>query len=159
MDQQHHLPESTEPVTDEEVHALVHRFGERQTMAQGQPTVADVAEALQVAPVTVAKMLQELRESKDQDEIRQRLDNLEMENTELRERAGISSALHSPFTNANIRVPFLIAMITAIIIVQLVSMAFESLMHEWYQQFAAIAVLFWPLYFVSRWLIIRIRRR
>ena len=80
---------TTEPdtvVTDDEVRALVQRFGERQAMAQSQPTVRDVAEAMQVEPATVQKMLEELRRGKDQDEIKARLDKLERENAELRSR-------------------------------------------------------------------------
>jgi len=86
MEQRFSTPEPDTIVTDEEVRALVQRFGERQAMAQGQPTVRDVAEAMQVEPATVQKMLEELRRSKDQDEIKARLDRLERENAELRAR-------------------------------------------------------------------------
>ncbi|MBS1709941.1 MAG: hypothetical protein JSS65_14605 [Armatimonadetes bacterium] len=76
-----------ETVTDEEVRALVERFGERQAMGKTQTTVLDVAEAMQVEPSTVRQMLDEMRRSKDQDEIKSRLDRLERENAELRARA------------------------------------------------------------------------
>lgn len=150
MDQQHLLPQPTEYVTDMEVRELIERFGEEQTLAQSQPTVNDVAEALQVTPGTVAKMLQELRASKDQDEINSGLDDLEKENAELLKREMISSGFHSPFRDASVRVPFLMAMIASIVVVQVASMAFGRMGHEWYQQFAAIVLLFLPLFFVGK---------
>lgn len=86
MEQRHAL-DPLEPVSPEEVRALIERFGERQAARSNQPTVADVAETLQVEPATVAAMLQELRESKNQAEIKERLDRLERENAELRARS------------------------------------------------------------------------
>lgn len=84
--EQRHLPEPTEPVSDEEVRSLIERFGEKQAAPPGQPTVKDVAETLHIEPETVAKMLAEIRGAKDQDEIKERLDRLEQENAELRSR-------------------------------------------------------------------------
>lgn len=150
MDQKHLLPEATEPVTDLEVRALVERFGERQAMAQGQATVQDVAEALQVAPITVAEMLQELRRSKDQDEIKQRLDSLERENAELRERTAVVSSLHTPFPDAGVRVPFLVAAIVSIVIVFVATKVFAVGAHSWAQQFVAVAVLALALFVIGR---------
>ena len=86
MDQELRL-EPTAPVTQEEVRALIQRFGERETTASDQATVGDVAEALQLEPTTVGSMLVELRSSKSQRDIRARLDRLEEENAELRQRA------------------------------------------------------------------------
>lgn len=97
MEQRFSTPEPDTIVTDEEVRALVQRFGERQAMAQGQPTVNDVAEAMQVEPATVQKMLEELRRSKDQDEIKARLDRLERENAELRARASFEPVYDEDF--------------------------------------------------------------
>lgn len=156
MEQQHLLPEETEPVTASEVRALVERFGERQAMAQGQPTVQDVAEALQVSPATVSKMLLELRQSKDQDEIKRRLDSLEKENAELRERTVIASQLHTPFPNASVRVPFLAAMMVSIIAT---AALFGPSAHVWPKQFAAIVLLFVPLFLLGRWLRLGTRNR
>lgn len=86
MEQRHAL-DPLEPVSPDEVRALIERFGERQAARSNQPTVADVAETLQVEPATVAAMLLELRESKNQAEIKERLDRLERENAELRARS------------------------------------------------------------------------
>lgn len=85
--EQRHALDPLEPVSPEEVRALIERFGERQANRSNQPTVADVAESLQVEPATVAAMLQELRESRSQAEIKERLDRLERENAELRARS------------------------------------------------------------------------
>lgn len=93
--EQRHTFDATEPVSPEELRALIERFGERQTARSSQPTVQDVAETLQVEPSTVAAMLQELRESKTQAEIKERLDRLERENAELRARTE-SSGLFAP---------------------------------------------------------------
>ncbi len=150
MDQQHLLPEASEPVSDLEVRALIERFGERQAMAQGQPNIQDVAEALQVAPSTVAEMLQELRQSKNQDEIKQRLDTLERENAELRERTEIVSSLHTPFPDAGLRVPFLVATIVSIVVVIVATKVFAVGEHSWAQQFVAVAVLSLALFVIGR---------
>lgn len=147
MDQEHVLPEPNEPVTPLEVRALIERFGERQAMAQVQPTVKDVAEALQVDSLTVGEMLYELRASGNQDEIRKRLDKLEAENVVLRERAQNATPFHSPFWDPNLRRPFMFAMIVSIIATTL---AFGTGSHEWAKQFAATVLLFFPLFFVGR---------
>ena len=84
--EQHHTLDLSEPVSPEELRALIERFGERQLAPSSQPTVRDVAETLQVEPTTVAAMLREYRESKSQAEIKERLDRLERENAELRAR-------------------------------------------------------------------------
>jgi hypothetical protein len=159
MDQQHLLPEPLEPVTALEVRALVERFGERQSMALGQPTVKDVAEALQVDPATVGQMLYELRESKNQGEIKTRLDNLERENAELRARAVHASAFHTPFADPSIRKPFMAAMVVAIVIVAMGTKAvFGEGRHVWGQQFIAIALLAGLFFVVGRGLFLRNRR-
>ena len=159
MDQTHLLPEPNEPVTEVEVRALIERFGERQTMAHGQPTVQDVAEALQVDPVTVGKMLYELRESKGQDEIKKRLDKLEKENAELRQRSGNMTALHTPFADDNVRRPFLFAFIAAIAIVAITrKAAFGAGQNVWEKEFIAILLVALALFLVGRRVIRRIRR-
>lgn len=154
MGQEKLLPGLHEPVNEREVRALIERFGERQPMAQGQTTVQDVAEALQVDPATVGKMLNEVRESESQREIKQRLDRLERENAELRDRAANSSVFHSPFADARVRGPFLTAMFISIVVVGVATRSASN--HGgglWFKQFVAIlavaACLFmvgWRLY-------------
>ena len=79
--------ESNEHLTDEEVEAIVKRYGESQPGGDMQPTVKDVAEALHVEPGVVSKLLADVRSAKTQEDLKVRLDALEAENTELRERA------------------------------------------------------------------------
>jgi len=76
-----------EHLTDEEVEAIIKRYGEAQAGASTQPTVKDVAEALHVDPSVVAKLLEDVRGAKTQEDLQARLDALEEENAELRERA------------------------------------------------------------------------
>ncbi len=129
MDQELRLPEPTEPVTEAEVRALLERFGERQTVAPEQSTIRDVAEALQVEPTTVGTMLVELRRSKDQHEIRARLDMLEEQNAELRQRAeGQSGQLGSalkPTGDHTVRTAILAALCLLIVITLVGGMAGE----------------------------------
>jgi hypothetical protein len=75
-----------ERLSEEEVQAIVRRYGERQG-GDTRATVADVAEALQVEPSVVAKLLHEVRAADSERELRERLDRLEQENETLRRRA------------------------------------------------------------------------
>lgn len=153
MDHERLLPDHTEPVSDLEVRALVERFGERQTMASGQPTINDVAEGLQVDPATVSNMLVELRESKNQEDLKQRLDRLESENAELRDRTSESTVLHSPFTNANVRQPFMAAMVVSLVaVVAMTKGTFGQGGHFGLVPSLAALVLFAILFFVGRFL-------
>ena len=79
-----------ERLTDEEVQAIVKRYGERETASGSGPTVADVAETLQVDPSTVAQMLRDIRQSQSERQLQERLNHLEMENDDLRKRASES---------------------------------------------------------------------
>jgi hypothetical protein len=116
MQNEYQAPESTEPMSALEVRALVERFGERQAMAGGQPTVRDVAEALQVDPGTVAQMLQELRQSKNDDDIRVRLDQMERENAELRQRALNPVTAYEPASTGQPMRPQLLAVFMALFV-------------------------------------------
>ena len=89
MERQSHLPGPTERVKQDEVRALIERFGEETTREDHtDPTVADVAETLQLEPETVGAMLQQLRQAKNEADLKERLDRLERENDMLRRRAG-----------------------------------------------------------------------
>lgn len=149
---QHHLSiETNEPVSDWEVRALIERFGERQSVAAGQPTVKDVAEALQLEPETVGKMLSEIRQAKGEIEIKQRLDKLEQENEELRNRGPFASNLHTPFGEGRVRRPFLTGMVAAIAVVALMTkFAVFRGPNPWMQQFVVMAVLASLIFFVGR---------
>ena len=116
MQNEYRLPESNEPMTELEVRALVERFGERQAMGAGQPTVHDVAEALQVDSATVSQMLQELRRSKDDEDIRARLDRMEKENAELRMRAMNPTVYPQPITPERTMRPQVLAVFMALFI-------------------------------------------
>jgi hypothetical protein len=116
MQNEFRLPESTEPMTELEVRALVERFGERQAMGVGQPTVHDVAEALQVDSATVSQMLQELRRSKDEEDIRARLDRMEKENAELRMRALNPTGYYQPVTTERSMRPQILAVFMALFV-------------------------------------------
>lgn len=76
-----------ERLTDEEVQSIVKRYGEKQVGNDTRPTVADVAEALQVEPAVVTRMLREVRTADSEKQLKERLDALEKENEQLRERA------------------------------------------------------------------------
>lgn len=78
---------SDERLTEEEVQSLVKRYGEGQAGNDTRSTVADVAEALQVEPVVVTRMLREVRTADSERQIKERLDALERENEDLRRRA------------------------------------------------------------------------
>lgn len=80
-------PASAERLTDEEVQAIVKRYGERQPGAETGPTVADVAETLGVDADTVARMLREIRGARSEQQLQERLNQLEAENEALRRRA------------------------------------------------------------------------
>jgi len=116
MQNEYRLSESTEPMTELEVRALVERFGERQAMGVGQPTVHDVAEALQVDSATVSEMLQELRRSKDDEDIRARLDRMEKENAELRMRAMNPTVYSQPITPERSMRPQILAVFMALFV-------------------------------------------
>ena len=69
--------------------ALIERFGEESTREDhSEPTVADVAETLQLEPEAVGAMLQQIRQAKDADDLKERLDRLERENVKLLRRTG-----------------------------------------------------------------------
>ena len=69
--------------------ALIERFGEESTREDhSEPTVADVAETLQLEPEAVGAMLQQIRQAKDKDDLKERLDRLERENVKLLRRTG-----------------------------------------------------------------------
>lgn len=160
MDQKHLWPEANEPVTDLEVRALVERFGERQAMAQGQPTVRDVAEALQVDSETVGKMLHELRESKDQIEVKERLDNLERENAELRATTAGFTGMHTPFAEARIRRPFMLAMVVSLVVVAVATKGtFGQGGHFTFLPLPAALLMFSIVFIAGRRLFGRGRRR
>ena len=84
-------------LTDEEVQAIVKRYGEGQAGGDGRPTVSDVAEALHVEPSVVARLLSDIRAADSSKELMVRLENLEQENAELRERADRSELAVSAF--------------------------------------------------------------
>jgi len=86
-------------LTDEEVQAIVKRYGEGQAGGDGRPTVSDVAEALHVEPSVVARLLSDIRAADSSKELMVRLENLEQENAELRERADKSELAVSAFDN------------------------------------------------------------
>jgi hypothetical protein len=79
--------EPDERLTEDEVQAIIKRYGERQPGGDARSTVADVAEALQVEPSVVSKLLREVRTADSERELRERLDRLERENESLRRRA------------------------------------------------------------------------
>lgn len=85
MSQRFEDPE--ERLSDEEVQAIVQRYGERQAGADPRPTVGDVAEALQVEPAVVSRLLRDIRTADSERQLKERLDALERENEELRRRA------------------------------------------------------------------------
>lgn len=76
-----------ERLTEEEVQAIVKRYGERQSGGDARSTVADVAEALQVDPSVVTRILRDVRTAESEKQIQERLSALERENAELRKRA------------------------------------------------------------------------
>ena len=79
--------DATENLTDEEVEAIIKRYGESQSGGDTQPTVKDVAEALHVEPSVVSQILSDVRGAKTQEDLKSRLDSLEAENAELRVKA------------------------------------------------------------------------
>lgn len=79
--------DSDERLTEEEVQAIVKRYGERQSGSDTRATVADVAEALQVEPSVVSRILRDVRTAESEKQIQERLAALERENAELRRRA------------------------------------------------------------------------
>jgi hypothetical protein len=78
---------SDERLTEEEVQSIVKRYGEGQAGNDTRSTVADVAEALQVEPAVVTRMLREVRTADSERQLKERLDALERENEDLRRRA------------------------------------------------------------------------
>lgn len=85
MSQRFEDPE--ERLTEEEVQAIIKRYGERQPEGDSRSTIGDVAEALQVEPSVVNKLLREVRAADSERELRERLERLERENESLRRRA------------------------------------------------------------------------
>jgi uncharacterized membrane protein YccC len=79
--------DNDERLTEEEVQSIVKRYGEKQAGNDTRATVADVAEALQVEPSVVTRILREVRTADSERELKERLDALERENEQLRERA------------------------------------------------------------------------
>ncbi|MCB8933375.1 MAG: transposase [Fimbriimonadaceae bacterium] len=79
--------EPNERLTEEEVQAIVKRYGERQSGEGTGPTVADVAETLGVDSETVGRMLREIRGARTEQQLQERLNRLEAENEALRRRA------------------------------------------------------------------------
>lgn len=77
---------SKEQLTEKEVEAIIKRYGEAQTGA-GQTSVEDVAEALQVEPHVVERLLHEVRTAETSQQLQDRLSTLERENEQLRKRA------------------------------------------------------------------------
>ena len=89
MERHSYLPGPTERVKEDEVRALIERFGEESTRENhSDPTVADVAETLQLEPEAVGAMLQQIRQAKDEDDLKETLDRLERENVKLLRRTG-----------------------------------------------------------------------
>ena len=86
-------------LTDDEVQAIVKRYGESQTGGDIRPTVSDVAEALHVEPSVVARLLSDIRAADSSKDLMVRLESLEQENAELRERADRSELAVSAFDN------------------------------------------------------------
>jgi hypothetical protein len=76
-----------ERLTEEEVQAIVKRYGEGQAGNDTRATVADVAEALQVEPSVVSRILRDVRAADSERDLRDRLANLERENATLKRRA------------------------------------------------------------------------
>ena len=72
-------------LTDDEVKLVIERYGEMEAAKRG-PKVRDVAEAMGVEPSVVSKILSEIRESKSDDDLKERLETLEEENARLRDR-------------------------------------------------------------------------
>lgn len=113
--EQRHAYEANEPVSDEELRALIERFGERQAGQSTQPTVRDVAETLQVDTQTVGAMLAELRKSKSEAEVKERLDRLERENEELRARTDNEYGFGRPFRRRRRRAAMMAAMLAIMV--------------------------------------------
>ncbi len=86
-----------ERLTEEEVQSIVKRYGEGQAGNDTRSTVADVAEALQVEPAVVTRMLREVRTAESERQLKERLDALERENDELRRRAENSDSRFGDF--------------------------------------------------------------
>ncbi len=82
---------ANETLTHEEVSAILKRYGEQQA-GEGQPRVSDVAEALQVEPSVVSQMLNDIRRSSTEQQLRDRLEQLEREHEELSRRSQASQA-------------------------------------------------------------------
>ena len=66
-------------LTDDEVQAIVKRYGESQTGGDIRPTVSDVAEALHVEPSVVARLLSDIRAADSSKDLMVRLESLEQE--------------------------------------------------------------------------------
>lgn len=86
-------------LTDEEVQAIVKRYGESQAGGDIRPTVSDVAEALHVEPSVVARLLSDIRSAESSKDLMVRLESLEQENAELRQRADRSESAVMAFDN------------------------------------------------------------
>ena len=83
---EHQVYGSDEPLREDEVQAIIERYGEGQSGGDGQATVKDVAEALHVEPSVIGRMLSDIRTADSSAQLRERLESLEQENAELRAR-------------------------------------------------------------------------
>ena len=94
---EHRAYGSDEPLSEDEVQAIIERYGEGQSGGDGQATVKDVAEALHVEPSVVGRMLSDIRTADSSEQLRERLEALEQENAELRAHADPSEDSWSAF--------------------------------------------------------------
>ena len=86
-----------ERLTEEEVQSIVKRYGEGQAGGDPRATVADVAEALQVEPAVVTRLLRDIRTADSEKQLKERLESLEKENAELKRRADDSDYGYGDF--------------------------------------------------------------
>ena len=94
---EHQAYGSDEPLSEDEVRAIIERYGEGQSGGDGQATVKDVAEALHVEPSVVGRMLSDIRTAESSAQLRERLEALEQENAELRAHVDPSEDSWSAF--------------------------------------------------------------
>ncbi|HXH61312.1 MAG TPA: hypothetical protein VNI20_08125 [Fimbriimonadaceae bacterium] len=87
LDQKFRNDQFDDRLSEDEVQAIIKRYGERQAGGDTRPTVTDVAEALQVEPTVVERLLRDIRSSESEKQLKERLDALELENAQLRRRA------------------------------------------------------------------------
>ena len=86
-----------ERLTEEEVQSIVKRYGEGQAGGDPRARVADVAEALQVEPAVVTRLLRDIRTADSEKQLKERLESLEKENAELKRRADDSDYGYGDF--------------------------------------------------------------